>query len=177
MSDQSIYERIIDQTPVEFSIGEMTFSFRHPTPFEIDLLTEGQTLASDRVFAEYRKAGLEHEPVSIETQVALMMRRASLTLSAEKAKEEGDEARRIELLQELEDFDSIYPVTLIDERCRQAARRYYGRWVVQNLLVGDRAEFDRLTRPNALRHDAVEKALTELYEIVNYDPNSNGRQQ
>jgi hypothetical protein len=68
-----------------------------------------------------------------------------------------------------------WPRNLAEERSRDYARRAIGRWIVDNLLTGDKSEFKRLTAPDPLNRAEVAGAISRLLQIINHDPNSNRR--
>ena len=48
-----------------------------------------------------------------------------------------------------EDMEAMnWPANLAEERAREDARRTTARWVIENLLEGDREEFRKATAPD-----------------------------
>lgn len=177
MSDSdNVTEMIVTGAPVEFEIGGVRFAFRQMRPAERDRLSYLETKENDRVLAEYRAAGLGDLPMSDETQDAKRAYDAMLEAAYTKALEAGDMDAAKQTAFDMED-QSIWPRSLAHERANAFVARLDARWTIDNLLDGDRAEFERLTRPDPLRHDAVIEALALHRRLSQYDPNSNGRRR
>lgn len=162
--------------PVEFEIDGERFALRQMTPAERDRLSYLETKEHDRVLAEYRKDGLGELPMSDDMQEARRAYEAMLEMTYAQAIEAGDMEAAKQAAYDIEDT-AIWPRSLAHERANTFVSRFDGRWFVDNLLDGDRAKFNELTRPDPLLHDAVIDAVAKLRKLSQYVPNSNGRKQ
>ena len=179
MSDNETFDveaMVMSGAPVEFEIDGERFALRQMTPAERDKLSKLETMEHDRVLAEYRAAGLGDQPMSDELQDAKRVYMAALEDAYIKAIEDGDQEAALQAARDMED-GSMWPRSLAHERANTFVSRLDGRWMADNLLDGDRAEFVKLTRPDPLLHDAVIEAVAKLRQLSQYVPNFNGRRQ
>lgn len=168
MTDADLLALIVSGDDIAFEVDGQPFAFRQPRPMDIDRMRHAQTLAADTLRAEYRRAGLADEPVSAEMEAARTAYLAALEIAYTAARDEGDSdtARNAAA-----DMEIDWPETLVEERARAVTTRALGRWIVDNLLVGNRDDLLRLTRPDPLSHDAVIEAVQKVIRVTNYDPN------
>ncbi len=174
--DMELIEIVRTGAPIEFEIEGYTFAFRQPSPSEMDRLRQGQTRTYDRVFNEYRADGMADAPVTDGLTETISIYTDALETQYQAAMKAGDSEAARAAAEAMEDGMN-WPKTLGAERANDAARRFVGRWIVDNLFTGDRAEFDRLTRPDPLERDEVGAATQRSLAVMNYDPNSTGRTQ
>lgn len=177
MSDQfDVESMVMSGAPVEFEIEGEKFALRQMTPAERDRLSYLETKEHDRVLAEYRAAGLGDLPMSDDMQDARRAYEAMLEQTYQAALKAGDDETAKQAAYDMEDT-SVWPRSLAHERANTFVTRLDGRWFVDNLLTGDRARFNELTKPDPLLHDAVIDAVAKLRRVSQYIPNSNGRRQ
>ena len=174
MSDNEfdVIETILSGEPIPLTIGEQTWQLRQPRPLEVDKMRRAQTLAYDSVMKDYRAAGMADEPVSKGmADLIAKYNAAQDTAYVEAMKANNKDAARAAL----EDMEKMnWPANLAEERAREDARRTTARWVIENLLEGDREEFRKATAPDPLNHSDVVAAVTKMLALINHDPNLNG---
>lgn len=174
MADEfDVLEMVLSGAPVPVVIGEQSWSLRQPKPLEVDKMRRAQQLAHDTVMAQYRAEGLDKQPISDGLAETIRLYGAAADAAYVAAMKEGDQdAARAAL----EDKSSInWPGSLAEERARDDARRATARWIVDNLLDGDREAWRLATAPDPLNHSDVVVAVTRMLALVNHDPNLNGR--
>lgn len=177
MDDFDLLERIVSGRPVTFEVDGAAFALRQPAPIEMDRLRFAQTRAYDRAIADYRADGMDGEPVTdglVETK-RLYLEALELSYQQANAGEDSEAARRA--AEEMEAVERTWPKTLAEERARDHARRTVARWMLDNLLDGDKDELRRLGAPDPLNRQEVIDAVQRMLAIVNHDPNSNRRTQ
>jgi hypothetical protein len=172
-----IMEQVRAGLPVPFEIAGVAFALRQPRPAERDRLNAVETLAYDQTLASYRAAGLGAEPVSDSSMAVRRAMLEALEQDYQDANAANDGPAARQAAQDMQDIEANWPNSLAEERAREATRRASGRWIVDNMLDGDRAEFARLTAPEPLNHMAVMEALDALRRLMTFDPNSAGRRQ
>ena len=178
MSDEwDVIEMVRSGAPVEFEIDGHAFALRQMTPAERDRLNYIETKTRDKVLADYRADGLDKQPVSDEMQSLIDMYLKTFEDAYQEAMKAGDNEAAIQAARDMDEVPQRWPKNLAQERANAAVRRTVGRWAVENLLDGDRAEFRRLTAPEPLSHEAVIAALGRWQELATFDPNSHGRGQ
>lgn len=177
MSDEfDVTAMVMSGAPVEFEIDGERFALRQMTPAERDRLSYLETKEHDRVLAEYRKDGMGELPMSDDMQDTRRAYEAMLEYTYQAALKADDQEAAKQAAYDMEDA-SIWPQSLAHQRANTFVTRLDGRWFVDNLLDGDRAKFNELTRPDPLLHDAVIEAVAKLRRLSQYIPNSNGRRQ
>ena len=177
MDNFAVLEWVLSGDPVPFEIDGVGFAFRQPSPLEMDRMRFAQTKAHDKALAEYRAEGMADEPISDALVETKRLYREALEVAYQQANANEDGAAARQAAQDMEDIDTSWPRNLADERARDYARRTLARWIVDNLLTGDRDELRKLTAPDPLADDAVIQATQRLLAIVNHDPNSRRRTQ
>ena len=177
MDEFDLLEWIVSGKPVPFEIGGSQFALRQPSPVEMDKMRFAQTKAYDRAFAEYRADGLDKEPVTAGLVETRRIYNEALEAAYQQANADGDGAAARKAAEDMDEIARSWPANLAEERARDFARRTLARWMLENLLQGDRDDFRQLTAPDPLNHDAVTAAVQRLLSIVNHDPNSNRRTQ
>lgn len=174
MADEfDVLDMVLSGAPVPVTIGEQTWTLRQPKPLEVDKMRRAQQLAHDVVMVQYRAEGLDKQPISDALAATIRIYEDAADAAYEAAMKKGDQdtARAA-----LEDKESItWPATLAEERARDDARRATARWIVDNLLDGDREAWRLATAPDPLNHSAVVAAVTKMLALVNHDPNLNGQ--
>ncbi len=172
-----IIERVRSGEPVEFVIGDHRFALRQLSPAERDRLYYIETRARDKALADYRADGLDKQPVSDAMQEMQALYLAALEQAYQAALAEGDDETAIQAARDIEEAPARWPTTLAQERANEWVQRTMARWVVDNLLTGDRAAFVQATMPDPLTHTAVIDALAEWQRLAMFDPNSRRRGQ
>lgn len=172
-----IIERVRSGEPVEFVIGDHRFALRQLSPAERDRLYYIETRARDKALADYRADGLDKEPVSDAMRETMALYMAALEQAYQFALAEDDDETAIQAARDMEEAPSRWPANLAQERANEWVRRTMARWVVDNLLVGERAVFVEATLPDPLTHTAVIDALAEWQKLAMFDPNSPRRSQ
>ena len=152
------------------------FGLRQMTPAERDRLSYLETKEHDRVLAEYRKDGLGELPMSDDMQEARRAYNAMLEMTYAQAIEAGDMEAAKQAAIDMEDT-SIWPRSLAHERASDAVDVFEWRWVVENLLEGDRDKFVKLTIPDPRIYPNVVTAMKRWRQVTQYVPNSNGRRR
>jgi len=177
MDDFDLLGWIINAKPVEFDLDGASFSLRQPSPVEMDRLRFAQTRAYDRAYADYKADGLDNEPVTagMDETRRLYLEALEADYQRANADSDGEAARRA--AEEMEAVRGTWPKTLAEERARDHARRVTARWMLDNLLQGDRDELRRLCAPDPLERREVIAAVQRMLSIINHDPNSNRRTQ
>ena len=161
--------------PVPLVINSIEFGLRQPNELERDRMDFARLSASDWALAQYRSEGLDKEPITDASSETQRIYLEALETQYQAANDAGDGDGAREAAEMMERVRGNWPVNLADERSRDYGTIAVRRFVVDKLLVGNRKEFDELTRPDPLRHDAVSEAVDRLLSIINHDPNSNGR--
>jgi hypothetical protein len=177
MDDFDLLDWIVNAKPVAFEVDGVGFVLRQPSPVEMDRLRFAKTLAYDRAIAEYKADGLDEEPVTdglTETR-RLYLDALEADYQRANADNDGEAARRA--AEEMEAVRGTWPKSLAEERARDHARRVTARWMLDNLLQGDRDELRRLGAPDPLNRQEVIAAVQHMLSIINHDPNSNRRTQ
>lgn len=202
MSDQfDVEAMVMSGAPVEFELVEIVkdedgnevekshkFGLRQMTPRERDRLSYIETKERDRVLAEYRADGLGELPMSDDMQEAKRSYDAMLEqtyqgavklmndeTSDDTVKRAAQEAAKQAAI-DMEDT-SIWPRSLAHERASDAVDVFEWRWVVENLLEGDRDKFVKLTIPDPRIYPNVVTAMKRWRQVTQYVPNSNGRRR
>ncbi len=173
MTDFDVLTHIVSGDPVPFDIDGVPFALRQPSPLEMDRARLAQQRAADRALADYRAEGLADEPVSDALVETKRLYNEALEAAYQQANADGDTAAMRQVAEDMERAE--WPRNLAEERSRDYARRAIGRWIVDNLLTGDKSEFKRLTAPDPLNRAEVAGAISRLLQIINHDPNSNRR--
>lgn len=171
--DFDLLEWIVNAKPVAFTVDGSEFSLRQPTPIEMDRLRFSQTRAYDRAYADYCADGLDNAPVTAGLVETKRIYLDALEQAYQNAGDDGRAARQA--AEEMEAVERTWPKTLAEERARDHARRSTARWMLDNLLDGDRDELRRLGAPDPLNRQEVIDAIQRMLAIVNHDPNSNRR--
>lgn len=173
MSDFDVLAYIVSGDPVPFDLDGVPFALRQPSPLEMDRARLAQQRAADRALADYRADGLADEPVSDALVETKRLYNEALEAAYQQASADGDTAAMRQAAEDMERAE--WPRNLAEERSRDYARRAIGRWIIDNLLTGDKNEFRRLTAPDPLNRAEVAGAISRLLAIINHDPNLNRR--
>jgi hypothetical protein len=176
LTDAEIVEWVMSAKPVPFEIDGHEFSLRQMKPAERDRLNYVEKKTRDKVMADYRADGLDKLPVSDELTEGIRIYNEALEYAYQQASASGDVEATKQAALDMEQ-PLAWPTDLAHERANEEVNRASARWMVDNLLDGDRGAFDRLTAPDPLNHDAVLEALATLRKRSTHDPNFNGRRQ
>ena len=177
MDEFDVLAYVVSGEPVPFEVGGSAFAFRQPSPVQMDKLRFAQTRAYDQVYAEYRADGLDKEPVTPGLTETRRVYNEALEAVYQQANADGDGAAARKAAEDMDFIASHWPRNLAEERARDHAKRYSARWVVDNLLIGDKDDFRRLTAPDPLNRAEVNDGVNRLFSVTNHDPNLNGRTQ
>lgn len=170
-------EYVISGDPVPFEIDGNQFALLQPSPLQTDRMRFAQTKAHDRAMAEYRAEGLDKEPVSDGLVETRRIYNEALEAAYQQANADNDGMAARKAAEDMEEVERSWPRNLAEERARDYARRAIARWIIDNLLQGDRDDLRRLTAPDPLAHNAVVEAVQRLLSVINHDPNSPRRTQ
>lgn len=176
LTDAEIIEWVMSARPVPFEIDGHEFALRQMKPAERDRLNYVEKKTRDKVMADYRADGLDKLPISDELVEGMRIYNEALEQAYQEASKSGDAEATRQAALEMEK-PLAWPTSLAQERANEEVNRAAERWMVDNLLDGDKAEFARLTAPDPINHYKVAEAVATLRRLTNHDPNLNGRRQ
>lgn len=177
MDEFDILEWLLTGKSVPLVIDGVEFSLRQPKPLEVDRMQYQQTRAFDMAMAEYKADGLSDEPITPDLAEAIRVYNELQEQLYQQAQADGDTEAATRVAREQERVARQQPQTLAEERARNYSRRVVARFIVDNLLEGDKAVWRELTTPDPLERAEVTAAVDKLLSLVNHNPNSNRRTQ
>ena len=177
MDEFDLLDCIVNAKPVVFAVDGAEFALRQPTPAEMDRLRFAQTRAYDQAYSAYVADGLGDAPITAGAEETLRLYLEALEADYQRANEQGDGAEARRAAEEMDTARQQWPQSLAEERARDHSRRVTARWMLDNLLTGDRDELRRLGAPDSLKREEVIAAVQRMFSIINHDPNLNRRTQ
>lgn len=177
LDEFDVLEWLLSGKPVPLVIDGVEFALRQPKPLEVDRMQYQQTRAYDKALADYKADGLADEPITPGLAETIRIYNELQEQAYQQAQVNGDTETATRIAREQETIARQWPGSLAQERARDYARRTVARFIVDNLLDGDKAAWRELTAPDPLERSEVTDAVGKLLSLVNHDPNSNRRTQ